>query len=235
MRSVLTTNAESEQDVLTASTSQTTGTVVVFTDLSGKSYAVKGVLDRVFGGVLLIVLALPIAVMALMIKVTSPGPVFVKQTRVGRFGRPFSFYKFRSMRKDAELLRDELEDANEHEAPTVFKMRRDPRVTPIGRFMRRTSIDEVPNLFNVVRGDMSLIGPRPPLPREVAHYEPRHMQRLAATPGMTGLWQIRGRSEIPFDDMVEIDIEYIERWSLWLDLYILLKTPIAVLGGRGAW
>jgi lipopolysaccharide/colanic/teichoic acid biosynthesis glycosyltransferase len=234
MRSALTTDAESEQDVLTASTSQAVDTVV-FTDLSGKAYAIKGVLDRVFGALLLLVLAVPIAVIAMMIKVTSPGPVFVKQTRVGRFGRPFSFYKFRSMRKDAELLRDELEDENEHDAPTVFKMRRDPRVTPIGRFMRRASIDEVPNLFNVVKGDMSLIGPRPPLPREVAHYEPRHMQRLAAMPGMTGLWQIRGRSEIPFEDMVEIDLEYIERWSLWLDMYILLKTPIAVLGGRGAW
>jgi lipopolysaccharide/colanic/teichoic acid biosynthesis glycosyltransferase len=108
-------------------------------------------------------------------------------------------------------------------------------VTPVGRFMRRTSIDELPNLFNVLRGDMSLIGPRPPLPREVAHYSARDMQRLAATPGMTGLWQIRGRSEIPFENMVEIDLEYIERWSLWLDLYIVLRTPIAVVGGRGAW
>jgi lipopolysaccharide/colanic/teichoic acid biosynthesis glycosyltransferase len=196
---------------------------------------VKGVLDRVFALVLLLALAVPITVIALVIKVTSPGPVFVKQTRVGRFGKPFVFYKFRSMLKDAELLRDGLEDDNIHEAPTVFKLRRDPRVTPVGRFMRRTSIDELPNLFNVLRGDMSLIGPRPPLPREVAHYSARDMQRLAATPGMTGLWQIRGRSEIPFENMVEIDLEYIERWSLWLDLYIVLRTPIAVVGGRGAW
>jgi lipopolysaccharide/colanic/teichoic acid biosynthesis glycosyltransferase len=196
---------------------------------------VKGALDRVFALVLLLALAVPITVIALVIKVTSPGPVFVKQTRVGRFGKPFVFYKFRSMLKDAELLRDGLEDDNIHEAPTVFKLRRDPRVTPVGRFMRRTSIDELPNLFNVLRGDMSLIGPRPPLPREVAHYSARDMQRLAATPGMTGLWQIRGRSEIPFENMVEIDLEYIERWSLWLDLYIVLRTPIAVVGGRGAW
>jgi lipopolysaccharide/colanic/teichoic acid biosynthesis glycosyltransferase len=208
---------------------------VVFKELGGRSYGVKCALDRVFAAGALLLLALPIGAMAALIKLTSPGPVFVRQTRIGRFGQPFTFYKFRSMRQDAELLRDELEEENEHEAPTVFKMRRDPRVTPVGRFMRRTSIDEVPNLFNVLKGDMSMIGPRPPLPREVAHYEQEHMQRLAAMPGMTGLWQIRGRSEIPFEDMVEIDLEYIERWSLWLDLYIVLKTPIAVLGGRGAW
>jgi len=234
MRSVVSTEVESEQEVLATTTISSVETVV-FTELGGAAYAVKGVLDRVFALVLLLALAVPITVIALVIKVTSPGPVFVKQTRVGRFGKPFVFYKFRSMLKDAELLRDGLEDDNIHEAPTVFKLRRDPRVTPVGRFMRRTSIDELPNLFNVLRGDMSLIGPRPPLPREVAHYSARDMQRLAAMPGMTGLWQIRGRSEIPFENMVEIDLEYIERWSLWLDLYIVLRTPIAVVGGRGAW
>jgi len=234
MRSVVSTEVESEQEVLTTATTSSFETVV-FTELGGATYAVKGVLDRVFALALLLALALPITLIALLIKITSPGPVFVKQTRVGRFGKPFVFYKFRSMLKDAELLRDGLEDDNIHEAPTVFKMRRDPRVTPVGRFMRRTSIDELPNLFNVLRGDMSLIGPRPPLPREVAHYSARDMQRLAATPGMTGLWQIRGRSEIPFENMVEIDLEYIERWSLWLDLYIVAMTPVAVVGGRGAW
>lgn len=230
----MTTDAEAEQDVLAPSASPFTE-AVVFTELGGTSYAIKGILDRVFAALILALLAIPIAIIALLIKATSPGPVFVQQTRVGRYGRPFTFYKFRSMRKDAELLRDGLEVDNEHESRTVFKMRRDPRVTTVGRFMRRASIDEVPNLFNVLKGDMSLIGPRPPLPREVAHYEPRHMQRLSAMPGMTGLWQIRGRSEIPFEDMVEIDLEYIERWSLWLDLYIVLKTPVAVFGGRGAW
>lgn len=208
---------------------------VVYPELGGFSYAVKGVLDRLIAVFALIVLAVPILVIAVIIKATSPGPVLVKQTRVGRFGKPFQFYKFRSMWKDAEILRDGLEEENEHESPTVFKMRRDPRVTPFGRFMRRTSIDEVPNLLNVLRGEMSIVGPRPPLPREVTHYEPRHMQRLAAMPGMTGLWQIRGRSEIPFEQMVEIDLEYIENWSLWLDLSILLRTPFAVFGGRGAW
>ncbi|MEX2224990.1 MAG: sugar transferase [Dehalococcoidia bacterium] len=230
----MSSNVESGQEVLTTAATLSVETVV-FTELRGRAYAIKGILDRVFAAVFLVVLAIPIAVIAVLIKVTSPGPVFVKQMRVGRFGKPFAFYKFRSMLKDAELLRDGLEDDNFHEAPMVFKMRRDPRVTPIGRFMRRTSLDELPNLFNVVRGDMSLIGPRPPLPREVAHYQQRHMRRLAAMPGMTGLWQVRGRSEIPFENMVEIDLEYIERWSLWLDLYIVLKTPSAVFGGRGAW
>lgn len=234
MRSVITRDGETEQDVLITST-VLIPPPVVFDETESKAYAVKGFLDRIGAGVLLVLLAAPIALVALAIKLTSPGPVFVRQVRVGRFGRTFTFYKFRSMRKDAELMRDDLEDANEHDAPTVFKMRRDPRVTPVGRFIRRASIDEVPNLFNVLKGEMSLVGPRPPLPREVAHYEPRHMRRLAVTPGMTGLWQIRGRSEIPFEDMVEIDLEYIERWSLWLDLYIVLKTPLAVLGGRGAW
>ena len=234
MRSVLTTGEQAEQDVLAPPSIESLDTIV-FAELGGVTYAVKGVLDRIFAVIILAVLAIPLITIALIIKLSSPGPIFVRQTRVGRFGRPFAFYKFRSMHKDAELLRGALEASNEHETRTVFKMRRDPRVTAIGRFMRRTSIDELPNLFNVVRGDMSLIGPRPPLPREVAHYEPRHMKRLAAMPGMTGLWQIRGRSEIPFEDMVEIDLEYIERWSLWLDLYIVMKTPIAVLGGRGAW
>jgi lipopolysaccharide/colanic/teichoic acid biosynthesis glycosyltransferase len=234
MRSVMSTEVESEQDVLMTATASTVD-AVVFTELGSTSYAIKGALDRVFAALLLIGLAVPMSVIALLIKLTSPGPVFVRQMRVGRFGKPFVFYKFRSMLKDAELLRDDLEDENFHEAPTVFKLRRDPRVTSVGRFIRRTSMDELPNLFNVLRGDMSLIGPRPPLPREVAHYSPRHMQRLAAMPGMTGLWQVRGRSEIPFENMVEIDLEYIERWSLWLDLYIVLKTPFAVVGGRGAW
>ena len=234
MRSVVSTEVESEQDVLTTATTSTVETVA-FTELDGAAYAIKRVVDRVAALALLLALAFPITLIALAIKLTSPGPVFVKQMRVGRFGKPFVFYKFRSMLRDAELLRDGLEDDNVHDGPTIFKMRRDPRVTAVGRFMRRTSIDELPNLFNVLRGDMSLIGPRPPLPREVAHYTPRDMQRLAAVPGMTGLWQVRGRSEIPFEDMVEIDLEYIERWSLWLYLYIVLKTPIAVVGGRGAW
>lgn len=208
---------------------------VDYPELGGFAYGLKGVLDRIFAALILLVIAIPLAVVALLVKLSSPGPVFVRQTRVGRYGRPFTFYKFRSMRPDAELVRDELEEENDHESPHIFKLRRDPRVTPFGRFMRRTSLDEVPNLFNVLKGEMSLIGPRPPLPREVVHYSEHDMQRLAATPGMTGLWQVRGRSEIPFEQMVEIDLEYIERWSLLLDAKIVLMTPLAVFGGRGAW
>jgi lipopolysaccharide/colanic/teichoic acid biosynthesis glycosyltransferase len=212
------------------------GDQVVYPELGGFAYdVVKPVLDRIGAVILLALFAIPMTVIAIAIKLTSPGPVFVKQERVGRYGQPFLFWKFRSMRSDAEVMRDELEDQNHHDAPLIFKMRRDPRVTRVGAFLRRSSLDELPNLFNVLRGEMSLIGPRPPLPREVAHYTPHHMRRLAATPGMTGLWQVRGRSEIGFEEMVELDLEYIERWSLLRDAWIALKTPVAVFTGRGAW
>jgi lipopolysaccharide/colanic/teichoic acid biosynthesis glycosyltransferase len=228
MRSYITRDAEIE---FASSESK----AVTYPELGGFAYAIKGAGDRIAAGLALIVLAIPMLVIAALIKLSSPGPVFVKQERVGRFGRPFDFYKFRSMRADAEMLRDQLEQHNEHDAPLIFKMRRDPRITGIGGFLRRTSLDELPNLFNVIKGEMSIVGPRPPLPREVAHYDAEHMQRLAAVPGITGLWQVRGRSEIPFEEMVAIDLEYIERWSLWLDAKILLQTPFAVIGGKGAW
>ena len=228
MRSSITREAEIEFV-------STDSRAVDFPELGGISYATKGAFDRLIAAVALVVLAIPMTAIAIAIKLTSPGPVFVKQERVGRFGRPFGFYKFRSMRADAEMLRDQLEQHNEHDAPLIFKMQRDPRITSVGGFLRRTSLDELPNLFNVLKGEMSIVGPRPPLPREVAHYDAYHMQRLASVPGITGLWQVRGRSEIPFEEMVEIDLEYIETWSLWLDIKIVLKTPRAVLGGRGAW
>ena len=205
-------------------------------EVNAFAYGVKGVFDRLTACGLLLVLSIPLSVIGVLIRLASPGPVFVRQTRVGRFGRPFTAYKFRSMREDAELLRDNLEQNNSHDdGPKIFKMKDDPRVNRLGRFIRRTSIDEFPQLINVARGEMSLVGPRPPLPREVMHYEPRHLQRLAVTPGMTGLWQVRGRSELSFEEMVELDLEYIRNWSLWLDLTILAKTPGAVIGGRGAW
>jgi lipopolysaccharide/colanic/teichoic acid biosynthesis glycosyltransferase len=203
--------------------------------VGGASYAVKGIIDRAVSWTALAVLAIPMLGIAVAVRATSTGPALVRQERVGRYGRTFIAYKFRSMRQDAEMLRDGLENGNNHDSPTLFKMRRDPRVTRVGRLLRRTSLDELPQLINVARGDMSLVGPRPPLPREVMHYEPRHLQRLAVTPGLTGLWQVRGRSELPFEEMVSLDLEYIERWSLWLDLAILLRTPAAVVGGRGAW
>lgn len=208
---------------------------VEYPALGGVAYAVKGGIDRVAAVLILAMLALPMLIIACAVKLSSPGPVLVRQVRVGRFGRPFTFFKFRSMTEDAEQVRDGLEAHNSHGTPAIFKIKRDPRITSVGNFLRRTSLDELPNLFNVVRGEMSLIGPRPPLPREVAHYQPRHLQRLAATPGMTGMWQVHGRSELTFDEMVELDLQYIERWSLWLDLAILIKTPLVVVNGRGAW
>ncbi len=208
---------------------------VEYPALGGVAYAVKGGIDRVAAVLILVVLAVPMLIIAGAVKLSSPGPVLVRQVRVGRFGRPFTFFKFRSMSEDAEQVRDDLEAHNSHDTPAIFKIKRDPRITSVGNFLRRSSLDELPNLFNVVRGEMSLIGPRPPLPREVAHYQPRHLQRLAATPGMTGMWQVHGRSELTFDEMVELDLQYIERWSLWLDLAILIKTPLVVVNGRGAW
>ncbi len=210
---------------------------VEYHELGGFSYMAKGIVDRVIAAVALLVLAVPMAVIVAIIKLSSPGPAFIKQERVGRFGRPFYFFKFRSMQYDAEDLRDTLEDHNDHDVdiPLIFKMRNDPRVTRIGSFLRRSSLDELPNLFNVLRGEMSIVGPRPPLPREVAHYTAYHMQRLSTTPGMTGLWQVRGRCELPFDRMVELDLEYIRNWSLMGDFAIIVRTPLVVISGKGAW
>jgi lipopolysaccharide/colanic/teichoic acid biosynthesis glycosyltransferase len=210
---------------------------VEYHELGGLAYGVKRALDRLIAALALVVLAIPMVLIIIAIKATSPGPAFIKQERVGRFGRPFMFNKFRSMRVDAELVREELEEHNDHDldVPLIFKMRQDPRVTRIGSFLRRTSLDELPNLFNVLKGEMSMVGPRPPLPREVAHYDAYHMQRLATLPGITGLWQVRGRCEIGFEEMVEIDLEYIRQWSLWNDVAIMARTPLAVFGGKGAW
>lgn len=228
MRSVVTQDVEIEFVA-------TEPKVVEYPQLNSFVYALKGVFDRVAAALFLVALAIPMLVIAALIKLTSPGAVLIGQERVGRYGHPFTFYKFRSMRADAELLRDQLEEHNHHDAKHIFKIKRDPRITRIGGMLRRTSLDELPNLFNVLKGELSLVGPRPPLPREVAHYDDYHMQRLVAMPGLTGLWQIRGRSEIPFEKMVDMDLEYVRRWSLWLDLTIILKTPLAVIRGRGAW
>jgi exopolysaccharide biosynthesis polyprenyl glycosylphosphotransferase len=173
------------------------------------------------------------AVSAVLIKFTSPGPVLFRQERCGLHGRLFTMYKLRSMVDNAEQTRAELEALNEMNGP-VFKSARDPRITPIGRFLRRFSIDELPQLFNVLRGDMSLVGPRPPLPEEVARYERWQRRRLSMKPGLTCLWQISGRNEVNFQDWMKLDLTYIDNWSLLLDLKILLKTVPVVLLGRGA-
>jgi lipopolysaccharide/colanic/teichoic acid biosynthesis glycosyltransferase len=169
----------------------------------------------------------------LVIKVTSPGPVLFRQLRCGFHGRPFTFLKFRSMRVGAELMKPHLAPFNEMDGP-AFKMTNDPRVTAPGGFLRRTSLDELPQLFNILRGDMSFVGPRPAVLEEVRQYEPWQRRRLSMKPGLTCLWQVSGRSELTFDEWMRLDLEYIDNWSLWLDLKIALKTIPAVLLGRGA-
>lgn len=169
----------------------------------------------------------------LAIKLDSKGPIFFVQRRSGRFGKPFPLVKFRTMKVDAEQDLERLKAENEMTGP-VFKMREDPRVTRVGRFLRRYSIDELPQLLNVLAGHMSIVGPRPPLPSEVSQYEIDQRGRLSMRPGITCLWQISGRNEIAFGDWVKLDIEYIDRWSLLLDIEIILLTIPAVLTGRGA-
>ena len=169
------------------------------------------------------------------IRLTSRGKAIFVQTRVGRHGRHFAFYKFRSMVDGAEGCRDELLGRNESADGVTFKMRKDPRITPVGRFLRKFSIDELPQLWNVIRGDMALVGPRPPLPSETAQYTPEERKRLDVTPGLTCLWQILGRCEIPFKVQVLLDKAYIRRKGLWRDVWILLRTVPVVVSGRGAW
>lgn len=187
------------------------------------------------GAILGLALGWPIFLLiATAIKCDSPGPVFFRQERVGRDHRPFTIYKFRSMRKGAEQELETLRQANECDE-VIFKMRDDPRITRVGRLLRRTSLDELPQLINVLRGEMSLVGPRPPLPEEVEQYQPWHQGRLAVLPGITGLWQVSGRSELTFDEMVLLDLYYIEHWTPWLDIAILLRTIPKVFMSEGAY
>lgn len=186
--------------------------------------------------VMCIIMAFPIfLVTALLIKLTSPGPIIFSQVRVGKYGRHFRFYKFRSMYVDAEARKEELLGRNESKDGVIFKMKHDPRITPVGRFIRKFSIDELPQLFNVLLGDMSLVGPRPPLPREVRNYSIEERKRLNITPGITCIWQVSGRSELSFGQQKELDKQYIASRSAWNDFLILLKTVPAILSGRGAW
>lgn len=202
----------------------------------------------VLGSVLALVVLSPfVGVVALAIKLTSQGPVFFRQTRVGRYGKKFTLFKFRTMYVSNDpsihkeyvtrLISGKLDASGTNsQKAQVFKIQADPRVTTVGRFLRRTSMDELPQFFNVFLGDMSLVGPRPPLPYECDIYEVWHRRRvLEAKPGITGLWQVMGRSRIGFDDMVRLDLEYARTWSLWLDLKILLHTPRAVFSGEGAY
>ncbi len=196
---------------------------------------VKGAIDRMGALLGLIVLSPPLLAIGIVIKLTSPGPVIFKQRRAGRHGRPFTMYKFRSMRSGAEMQRDELQAWNQMSGP-VFKVEDDPRITPFGKWLRRTSLDEFPQLLNVLLGDMSLVGPRPLPLYEVDNFElTAHRRRLSMKPGLTCLWQIAGRSNVRnFDDWVKLDVKYIDNWSLWLDFVILLRTIPVVFLGIGA-
>lgn len=214
-------------------------------DSKKAAIVLKRVMD-VVGSAAAIGLLLPIfAVIAIAIKLTSEGPVFFKQDRVGLFGKPFGFLKFRSMhaKNDPKIHQDfmkrmiggECSGIQENQKP-LYKMTDDPRVTRIGRILRRTSLDELPQFINVLRGEMSLVGPRPPIPYEYQEYGIWHRRRvLEIKPGITGLWQVKGRSRVCFDDMVRLDLQYARSWSLWLDIRILLKTPAAVVMGDGAY
>jgi exopolysaccharide biosynthesis polyprenyl glycosylphosphotransferase len=203
-------------------------------ELEGGKQVVKGLFDKVVAGSALIMLAPLFASIALAIKAADRGPVFFRQIRVGKDGRVFSVYKFRTMVVDAEQRKALLADHNEG-AGVLFKIRHDPRVTRPGAWLRRWSLDELPQLLNVLIGDMSLVGPRPALPEEAARYGDHMRRRLAVKPGITGLWQVSGRSDLPWEEAERLDLRYVENWSFALDLQVLWKTGSAVIHGSGAY
>jgi lipopolysaccharide/colanic/teichoic acid biosynthesis glycosyltransferase len=199
----------------------------------------KRTFDLIGATALLAVLLPAVLVVALLVYASSPGPIFFRQRRVGRDGRLFSFYKFRTMYYGTDesahrAYYQQLVDGTARPKGRSYKLEDDPRVTPLGRMLRRFSLDEIPQLLNVLVGDMSLVGPRPPIPYEVEMYGAREYQRLSVMPGLTGLWQVSGRSTLSFQEMIELDLVYISRWSLTFDLLILLRTPWAVISGVGA-
>lgn len=208
---------------------------VEFVINQSKLYSVcKRLFDLVVGTAIFVLLIPIIPVIALMIKLDSPGPVLFRQDRVGKDGRIFKFLKFRSMVDKADRRKDELAAHNEQDGP-IFKIKSDPRVTSVGRFLRRSSLDEIPQIFNVLKGDMSIVGPRPPLPSEVEGYQPWHRRRLEVQPGITCLWQISGRSQIGFHEWMRLDMEYLKTRSFRTDLLIFLKTIPAVIARKGAY
>ncbi len=199
------------------------------------TFLTKRLFDIFASAFFLILLAPLFVACAIAIHRDSPGPIFFKQTRVGRWGKLFPMWKFRSMYIDAEARKKELEKLNEMNGGVLFKMKEDPRITKVGKFIRKASIDELPQLWNVLIGNMSLVGPRPALPSEVNQYSLAERRRLEVIPGITCIWQVSGRSDIPFDQQVGLDVEYIESQSFWLDVKLLLLTIPAVLLGRGAY
>jgi exopolysaccharide biosynthesis polyprenyl glycosylphosphotransferase len=196
------------------------------------SLLVKAILDRSLTLAGLLVLSPLLVLIAVSVKVSSKGPVFFRQERCGLNGRKFILYKFRTMVPEAEKLKGRLLAANEMDGP-VFKIKNDPRVTPLGKILRRTSMDELPQLINVLRGEMSLVGPRPPLPSEVKEYKHWQLRRLSMKPGLTCIWQVSGRNDVGFEEWMRMDLEYIDRWSLLLDFKLLLKTVQVVILGTG--
>jgi exopolysaccharide biosynthesis polyprenyl glycosylphosphotransferase len=199
------------------------------------AYLAKRLIDIVASIILMIAfIPLFLVIMALIYK-DSPGPVFFKQTRVGRWGKLFTMWKFRSMYLDADKRLKEIQAQNEMAGGVLFKMKNDPRIIPVGRFIRKASIDELPQLWNVLKGDMSLVGPRPALPSEVNQYSLQDRKRLEVIPGITCIWQVSGRSDIPFPQQVQLDVQYIQSQSFWLDIKLLLQTIPAVLLSRGAY
>ncbi len=204
-------------------------------EFSGARRVVKGGVDKVVAAGALLLFAPVLLVIAVAVRLTSSGPVIFRQTRIGKDGREFTMLKFRSMYVDAEARKGELLARNERADGLLFKIRVDPRVTPVGRLLRKYSLDELPQLVNVLGGSMSLVGPRPPLPEEVELYEDDVRRRLLVKPGLTGLWQISGRSDLTWDESVRLDLRYVENWSLTLDLMILWKTAFAVARSAGAY
>ncbi len=207
---------------------------IVKTPMRGAQLAFKRLFDVAVSLLGIIAISPVLIGTAIAVKLDSPGPVLFKQKRVGKNGQLFDFYKFRSMVPNAEDLLKELAAANEVDGP-VFKIKEDPRITKVGKFIRKYSIDELPQLINVLKGDMSLVGPRPPLPKEVDKYGDFEWRRLEVIPGITGLWQVSGRSNLSFNKWMELDVYYIENWSFWLDLKIMLQTVPVVLTGKGAY
>lgn len=196
---------------------------------------IKRLFDVICASALLVLLAPVFLVTAAAIVLENPGPVFYSQIRVGKNGRHFAFFKFRSMLVNADQMKDDLADRNQSTDGVIFKMKDDPRITKVGKFIRKFSIDELPQLLNVVQGTMSLVGPRPALPKEVQLYTLAQRKRLHAVPGITGIWQVSGRSDIPFTGQVQLDLEYIQSASLIKDIILLLKTIPAVFTGKGAY
>jgi exopolysaccharide biosynthesis polyprenyl glycosylphosphotransferase len=204
-------------------------------DITGTRYLLKEIVERSLAAFVLLAAAPLMIALAVAIKATSPGPALFSQTRLGRHGQEFTIYKFRSMRVDAETLLETLREQNEVADGPLFKIRRDPRVTKVGALLRKYSLDELPQLLNVVRGDMALVGPRPQLPVEAEAAAADASRRLLVKPGMTGLWQVSGRSDLSWDESMRLDLYYVENWSLALDAQILVRTARAVVRGAGAY